>query len=114
MIETLKADGLTKQSLWNRFEALLNRRPLIITVVFGLFSYIFALGCGFVGVMVSQHSVIFTAVCLLGAIMVLTYHFIMARFQRVSVVAQLLHLSGALLFVYLGIALPIRTSLLMD
>ena len=114
MNDAREADGLTKQSPWNRFEVLLNRRPLIITVFFGLLSYIFAFGCGFVGVIVSRHSVIFTAVCLLGAITVLTYHFIMARFQRASVVAQLLHLSGALLFVYLGIAMPIRTSLLMD
>ena len=100
--------------IWEWFITVLNRRPLLITILTGIAVYFVALVASVIAVIVSDYGILYSLVCLVGATLVLGYHWVMSRYQTVSVVAQFIHLSGALFFMWIALALPIRLSLLMD
>lgn len=98
----------------SRFIGILNRRPLLITFLSGLFVYLIAIGLSVVAVIVADYGWLYSFACLLGASLVLAYHWIMSRYQTTNWFAQILHLSVALFFMWIALAMPIRYSLLMD
>ena len=96
------------------FVGVLNRRPLLTTILTGIAVYFVALVASAIAVIVSDYGILYSLVCLVGAALVLGYHWVMSRYQTVSLVAQFIHLSGALFFMWIALAMPIRLSLLMD
>lgn len=103
---------ITKMTEW--YLGVLNARPLIVTLVSGLIVYFCALLASVGAVIIANYGLLYSLVCLLGASFVLSYHWVMSRYQTKSVVAQFIHLSGALFFMWMALAMPIRYSLLMD
>ena len=100
--------------IWKWFITVLNQRPLLITILTGIAVYFVALVASVIAVIVSDYGILYSLVCLVGAALVLGYHWVMSRYQIASVVAQFIHLSGALFFMWVALAMPIRLSLLMD
>ena len=96
------------------FFGVLNRRPLLTTILSGLLVYLIAVGLSVLAVIVAHYGWLYSFACLLGASLVLAYHWIMSRYQTTSWFAQLLHMSVALFFMWIALAMPIRYSLLMD
>ena len=100
--------------IWAWFKGVLNRSPLITTIVSGLLVYLIAVGLSVLAVIVADYGWLYSFACLLGASLVLAYHWIMSRYQTTSWLAQLVHMSAALFFMWIALAMPIRYSLLMD
>jgi len=99
---------------WRWFIRVLNRNPWLTTIISGLLVYLIAIGLSVVAVIVADYGWLYSFACLLGASLVLGYHWILSRYQTTSWFAQLLHMAGALFFMWIALAMPIRYSLLMD
>ena len=100
--------------IWEWFLTVLNQRPILITILTGTAVYSVALVASVIAVIVSNFGILYSLVCLVGAALVLGYHWVMSRYQTASVVAQFIHLSGAMFFMWIALAMPIRLGLLMD
>ena len=99
---------------WFWYLQVINRRPLVTTALCGIVVYFVALAAAVVAVVVADYGLLYSFTCVVAASLVLAYHWVMSRYQTESVLAQLMHLSGALIFMWLALAMPIRYSLLMD
>ena len=113
-MDSLIIDESHKSGAWAQFKRLLNRRPVLVTFGLGLVSYAIAFGLGLLGVFLARNTLLYSGICLLGALVVIVYHFLMARYQTTSWFAQVIHLIGALFFTYISLALSLQTGLLMD
>ena len=99
---------------WEWFKEILNQRPILITILGGIAVYSVALVASVIAVIFTHYGLLYSFTCLGGAALVLGYHWVMTRYQTTSTLAQVTHLLGALFFVWIALALPIRLSLLMD
>jgi len=99
---------------WDWYLNTLNRKPILITFVSGVLAYGVALVCSLIAIIFTHDGWIYSFSCLFGASLVLGYHWVMSRFQISNSFSQFLHLSGALVFMWMALAMPIRFSLLMD
>ena len=99
---------------WEWFIAILNQRPLLITVLTGMAVYFVALVASVIAVLFIDDGLLYSFTCLVGAALVVGYHWVMTRYQATSRLAQCTHLLGALCFMWIALAIPIRLSLLMD
>ena len=100
--------------LWFWYLRVINRRPLVATALSGILVYFVALAAAVLAVIVADYGLLYSFTCVVAASLVLAFHWVMSRYQTESVLAQFMHLSGALVFMWLALAMPIRFSLLMD
>ena len=95
----------------NRFEAfveLINHRPMLWTIGLMIPTYVLAFAIAFAGLALDPHlgSPLLTFLILIGAaVIVMTYHWIFSRFQRTSVLAQVIQFFAGLIPVVGGLVI---------
>jgi len=100
---------------FNRFVRALNRRPLVWTIGLLVPVYVFALMIAF-AVLVADPRMYSPYVTFFGlsiaAILVMSYHWIMSRYQRASSVAQVVQFAAGLIPIFGGFVVIVFSRLL--